>query len=165
MLLGGMQFLSNPATTLPLVIGTYKLGALVLDVTGVSAVTEPPVTAPDLDLSQSLPLPTDETTATAGPSASSAADPAAKSWADRLYAIFAEQLPPRGQPMTVQDWIRLLAYLFGALLIGALIAGLALGAALDLLWRNLVVPAAQLRASRKPITATVTPHDNPPPAP
>jgi uncharacterized protein (DUF2062 family) len=52
-----------------------------------------------------------------------------------------------------------------ALTLGALIAGLALGAALDLLWKRLVLPAARLRAARKPITAVVTPHDNAPPSP
>lgn len=48
--------------------------------------------------------------------------------------------------------------------IGGLIAGVALGAVLDLLWRSLVVPAAKLRASRQPITASITPHE-PAPAP
>lgn len=47
-----------------------------------------------------------------------------------------------------------------ALTLGAIIAGLALGAALDLLWQRLVLPAARHRAARKTITAVVTPHDD-----
>lgn len=57
-------------------------------------------------------------------------------------------------------------FLYGsALTIGGLIAGLVLGAALDLLWRYLVLPAARHHAARKPVTAVVTPHDNPPAPP
>ncbi len=51
MLLGGLQFVSNPATSLPFVVGTYKLGSLVLDVTGISAHAPAPVAAADLDFS------------------------------------------------------------------------------------------------------------------
>ncbi len=51
-----------------------------------------------------------------------------------------------------------------AFCLGALIAGLALGAVLDLLWRCFVLPAAKLHASRQPITASITPHE-PAPAP
>jgi hypothetical protein len=49
--------------------------------------------------------------------------------------------------------------------IGGLIAGLGLGAILDLLWRNFVLPAAKLRAARQPITATITPHELAPTTP
>ena len=53
--------------------------------------------------------------------------------------------------------------------IGGMIAGLGLGAILDLLWRNFMLPAAKLRAARQPITATITPHElaptTPPPSP
>lgn len=60
-------------------------------------------------------------------------------------------------------------FLYGtALTIGGILAGLVLGAALDLLWRRLVLPAARHHAARKPVTAVVTPHDNsspPPPSP
>jgi hypothetical protein len=61
-------------------------------------------------------------------------------------------------------------FLYGsALTIGGLLAGLVLGAVLDLLWRVLVLPAARNRAAKKPVTALVTPHDTPaaatPPAP
>jgi uncharacterized protein (DUF2062 family) len=52
-----------------------------------------------------------------------------------------------------------------AFTIGGLLAGLVLGAVLDLLWRLLVLPAVKLRAARRPITASVTPHDLPPSAP
>ena len=46
-----------------------------------------------------------------------------------------------------------------ALTIGGLLAGLVMGAILDLIWRNLILPAALHRAARKPITASITPHD------
>lgn len=167
MLMGGLQFASNPATSLPLAIGTYKLGSLVLHLTGISATDSSVVIAPDLDLTQPLPLPSPEALqekSTPNPVPETPAS-GKKTWADRIYEIFGDQLPPRGQAMTIHDWLRLLAHLFAALLIGALLAGLALGAALDLLWRSLVLPAAKLRAARKPVTALVTPHDNPPTVP
>ena len=172
MLMGGLQFVSNPATSLPLVIGTYKLGSLVLDVTGITAHAPAPVAATHLDFSESLPLPAAEAPAAdSGPdSASEEGGPAGqrtkKSWTDRIYEVFGDKLPPRGQPMTVGNWISLLGHLFGALLIGAILAGLAFGAALDLLWRSLVVPAARHHAAKKhPVTAVVTPHDNTPTTP
>lgn len=57
-------------------------------------------------------------------------------------------------------------FLYGsALTIGGLIAGLVLGAVLDLLWRSLVLPAARHHAAKKPVTAVVTPHDNAPSPP
>lgn len=165
MVMGGLQFVSNPATTVPLVIGTYKLGAMVLNVTGVS-VTHP-ADAPPVEIDLSLPLPLSHADA-APEEQETGTEPIKKSkktWSDRVYDLFGDQMPPRGQPMTVQDWIRLLSHLFGSLLIGAILAGLALGSLLDLLWRYLVLPAAQLRQARKPVTAIVTPHDNPTPPP
>ncbi len=165
MVMGGLQFVSNPVTSLPFFFGTYKLGAAILDITGISANKEVPVTAPDLDFSQPLALPAPEP----APDASSAQKPAEpggkgkKSWTDLIYEVFGDHLPPRGQPLTVRDCIHLLGHGFAAVLIGATLAGLALGFVLDLLWRTLVLPAAKLRAARKPITALVTPHDNPPP--
>ncbi len=169
MVMGGLQFLSNPATSVPLAIGTYKLGAMILNVTGIS-VTHPTITAPlDLDLFRSLPL-TDADLLPESPAAQTGPEPASevpdekrKSWGDRIHDLFGDQMPPRGQPMMVQDWVRLLGHLFASFLIGATLAGLILGAVLDVLWRCLVLPAANLRASRKPVTALVTPHDNSPP--
>jgi uncharacterized protein (DUF2062 family) len=164
MLMGGLQFISNPATSLPLAIGTYKLGSLVLDVTGISPHASAPVSAADLDFSESLPPPAAETPAPGSATETTGTpteDPAKKSWTDRIYEAFGEQLPPRGQPMTGGNWISLLGHLFGALLVGAILAGLALGAALDLIWRSLVLPAALHHAAKKhPVTAVVTPHDN-----
>ena len=165
MIRGGLQFVSNPATSVPFVIGTYKLGSMVLNVTGISASRAEALDAPDVDLSQPLPLAMSEAPAEKAAPREHPAAPAKakKSWTDRIYEHFGELLPPRGQPMTMQDWIRLLGHVFGSLLVGAIIAGLAVGAVLDLLWRYLVLPAAKLRATRKPVTATITPHDNPPP--
>lgn len=161
MLLGGLQFVSNPATSLPLAIGTYKLGSLVLDVTGLSTHAPEPVATGAIDFAEPLPPAAAETAGTdpaPPPPAGEKAD--GRSWTDRIYRIFGEQLPPRGQPMRAGDWVGLLGHLFGALLIGAVLAGLALGAALDLLWRYLVLPAALHHAAKKhPVTAVVTPHD------
>ena len=166
MLMGGLQFVSNPATSIPFVVGTYKLGAFVLNVTGVSTHSPAPVESADIDFSESLPLPATDAPPTPPTPAGADSKPHKKSWTDRIYEVFGEQLPPRGQAMTVGDWIGLLGHLFGALVIGALLAGLALGAALDLLWRYLVLPAALHRAVKKhPVTAVVTPHDNTPSAP
>lgn len=169
MLMGGLQFVSNPATSIPLGVLTYKLGARVLNVTGISPHAPVAVTAEDIDFSESLPLPAD-TPSEPRPAESQAPRDTKKTWTDRIYEVFANQLPPRGQPMTVGDWIRLLSHLFGSLLIGGVLAGLALGAVLDLLWRKLVLPAALHHAAKKhPVTAVVTPHDNtpapPPPSP
>ena len=171
MLMGGLQFVSNPATSLPLAIGTYKLGSLVLDVTGITAHAPAPVAATDLDFSESLPLPAADAHAAGSGSrhpepGTTAETGGKKSWTDRIHEVFGDKLPPRGQPMTVGDWVRLLGHLFGALLIGAILAGLALGAAMDLLWRSLVLPAARHHAAKKhPVTAVVTPHDNAPAPP
>ena len=164
MVMGGLQFVSNPATSVPFVIGTYKLGSLVLNVTGISATRTEPITALDLDLSQPLPISASEVPEEKAPSPNAPNTPATKkkSWTDRIYEHFGELLPPRGQPMTMQDWIHLLGHVVGSLLVGAIIAGLALGAILDLLWRKLVLPAAKLHAALKPVTASITPHDNPP---
>lgn len=58
-----------------------------------------------------------------------------------------------------------LALYVSAFSIGGLIAGLGLGAILDLLWRTFVLPAAKLHAARQPITASITPHELAPPPP
>lgn len=167
MLMGGLQFLSNPATSFPLAIGTYKLGAMVLNITGISTSKAADVVTIDMDLSQSLPFSDPHIPAEQASHPEVPADQVTpkKTWTDRIYEVFGDQLPPRGQPMAIQDWVRLLGHVFGSLLIGALLAGLALGAVFDLLWRYLVLPAAKLRALRKPVTATITPHDNPPSPP
>lgn len=166
MLMGGLQFVSNPATSIPLGVLTYKLGARVLNVTGISPHAPASVTAEDIDFSESLPLPSETPEESAPPPASATPQTPKKTWTDRIYEVFADQLPPRGQPMTVGDWVRLLGHLFASLLIGAVLAGLALGAVLDLLWRKLVLPAALHHAAKKhPVTAVVTPHDNTPTPP
>lgn len=52
-----------------------------------------------------------------------------------------------------------------AMTIGGLILGLVMGAILDLLWRGFILPTALHRRARKPVTATVTPHDTASPIP
>lgn len=160
MLMGGLQFVSNPATTLPFVIGTYKLGSFVLDVTGISTHAPAPVATTELDFSESLTLTAPGHPHAPPPAGTTSETKPRHSWMDRIYEIFGDQLPPRGQPMSVGNWIRLLGHLFGSLLIGAVLAGLAVGATLDLLWRKLLLPAALHHAAKKhPVTAVVTPHD------
>ena len=86
---------------------------------------------------------------------------------DRFTAFIPVSVPDEsgieGATQVVEPSLGAKFVLYGsALTIGGLIAGLVLGAALDLLWRLLVLPAARHRAARKPVTAVVTPHDNPP---
>ena len=168
MVMGGLQFVSNPATSVPFLLGTYKLGSMVLNVTGISANKSAEIVTMDMDLSQSMPFAGAQTPAEQPSRATTpeAQHPPKKTWTDRIYELFGDMLPPRGQPMSAQDWFHLLGHLFGSLLIGAILAGLAVGAIMDLLWRYLMKSAAKLRAVRHPVTATVTPHDNnsPPPA-
>jgi uncharacterized protein (DUF2062 family) len=165
MVMGGLQFVSNPATSVPFLLGTYKLGSMVLNVTGISASKSAEIVTMDMDLSQPMPFAGAHTPAEAPspPETIAAHQAPKKTWTDRIYELFGDMLPPRGQPMSAQDWFRLLGHLFGSLLIGAILAGLAVGALMDLLWRYLMKSAAKLRAVRHPVTATVTPHDNPPP--
>jgi uncharacterized protein (DUF2062 family) len=157
MVMGGLQFVSNPATSIPCLLVTYNIGATVLEVTGFSTRRE--VDPPPHPTASPAAIPTP--LAAGVPSAAVEAEPTP--WVDRFYRILGDQLPPRGQHLVAKDWVRLAAHLVAAFVIGATLAGLALGAILDLLWRSLVLPAAKLRAARKPITASVTPHDTPPP--
>jgi uncharacterized protein (DUF2062 family) len=84
---------------------------------------------------------------------------------DRLAGLLPPAAPPDAAlgpaPALAEPGFASKFFLYGsALTIGALIAGLLLGAALDLLWRLLVLPAARHRAAKKPVTALVTPHDD-----
>lgn len=152
MIAGGLQFITNPVTAAPIYFATYKLGELVLFKTGwgpaesVPAVPEPD---PTLDFASATTRPI----ATATDSPAHIAPPVAPvsgNWLGELSARFR---------------VTNLTHLFNCLVVGGLLAGLALGTALDLLWRLLILPAARHRAARKAITAVVTPHDNTPPSP
>lgn len=130
MVLGGLQFLTNPLTIAPVYYGTYKLGMWVMDSSGYG-LAKPPATLP---ADRSLEL----------PDAHADTDDH-----DELKD------PATGQPR----WSTRFGTRINALILGGLISGAILGAILDLLWRWLVLPAALLRQARKKITAVVTPHD------
>ncbi len=133
MVLGGLQFITNPVTIAPVYYGTYKLGMWVMDSSGFGHSDAPA----NLPADQSLALP--------GTGLESSA------------TVDDEELhdPETGEPR----WSSRFGTRINALILGGLISGAILGAALDLLWRWLVLPAAKLRQARQKITAVVTPHD------
>lgn len=158
MLMGGLQFVSNPATSVPFLLGTYKLGAMTLDIMGLSDHEA----RARLPAEFAAPFPTDgadDVAAEKPPSTARDATGEKKTWRQRFSELLGDRLPPAGDPMTMNDWRSVIGHVVSALLIGAILGGLALGAVMDLVWRYLVLPAARLRAVRKPITATVTTHD------
>lgn len=169
MIMAALQFVSNPATTIPLLIGTYKLGAFTLDLTGLASRRD----APPASYTGSLeldPLPLAHPPLEAAPPdlEGPMVEPPPTPWVDRFYRVLGDLLPPRGHPVSASDWLRIIGHIVASLLIGAVLAGLLLGAVLDLLWRILVLPAARHHAARKAVTAVITPHDAPeaaPPAP
>lgn len=132
MVAGGLQFLTNPVTFAPVYYGTFKLGEIVLFHSGwgpVESVPAVPSPDPALTLDQATEI---EPTTTTG------------NWLGELARRFR---------------VNNLSHLFNSMALGGLISGAAVGAALDLLWRFFILPAARLRAAKKPITAQVTPHD------
>jgi len=131
MVLGGLQFITNPVTIAPVYYGTYKLGMWVMDSSGYGH-TQPPATLPD---DHSLALPDTGL---------------------ELKDYDGLQDPATGEPR----WSPRFGTRINALILGGLISGAIVGAIIDLLWRWLVLPAAILRQARKKITAVVTPHDS-----
>lgn len=147
MVLAGLQLITNPVTAGPIYYGTYKLGVAVIQASGYGRSPEPAeITLP---LGPSAPAPRAPATSVV-PSDSADADPSL--------------LPGLDDPVRPK-WTSRLGTSFNALIVGGLLSGLVLGAALDLLWRLLVLPAARHRAARKPVTALVTPHDDAPSKP
>lgn len=135
MVTGGLQFLTNPVTIWVVYPATYKVGETLLYHSGWGpAESVPAVPAPALDGELDL-----------RPLAGAAPAPARpENWLSELAS-----------KLRVQS----LTHLFNALILGGLVCGLLLGAALDLLWRLLVLPAARHHAARKLVTAVVTEHD------
>jgi uncharacterized protein (DUF2062 family) len=133
MILGGLQFITNPVTIAPVYFGTYKLGMWVMDSSGFGH-SDAPATLP---ADQSLALP--------------------GTGLEPTSALDDEELhdPATGEPR----WSSRFGTRINALILGGLITGALLGAVLDLLWRWLVLPAAKLHQARKKITAIVTAHD------
>lgn len=148
MVAGGLQFITNPVTMGPVYLGTYELGAYVLHHTGWGP-AEAVSAAPEPIADESIPR--SGFAATTPNPGSPDSSPVLGNWLGELATKFR---------------VTNLTHLFNGLVIGGLIVGSLLGGVLDLLWRWLVLPAAQHRAARKPVTAIVTPHDNqPPPSP
>lgn len=119
MVMGGLQFITNPLTAGPVYYGTYRLGKVVIDASGfgqsIEVVDEPaPYVAP-----ANVPV---------GPSAPPARPAAAE------------------EPPEEIKWTRLMGTTFNALIIGGAIIGLVTGGVLDLLWRFGVARAAVHRA-------------------
>ena len=140
MVAGGLQFVTNIATAVFVYPVTYKVGAVVLSQTGWGpAEAVPPVPPPEIDEAHTATVP----------------EPAA----DNSGHLLGNWLADLAAKFRVNN----LTHLFNCLVVGGLIVGTVMGAVIDLLWRKLIMPAAQHRAARKPITATVTPHGTPPP--
>lgn len=135
MVMGGLQFITTPVTAVPVYYGTYKLGEYALHLTGWG-----PVESVD-----AVPVPVADAVET--PTLGHDAPPPGGNWLGHL-----------AQRFRVDN----LTHLLNCLVIGGLLAGVTLGALLDLLWRVLVLPAARHHAARKPVTAVVTPHDQTP---
>jgi uncharacterized protein (DUF2062 family) len=116
MVLGGLQFITNPLTAPALYYGTYRLGKVVIDASGfgqsIEVVEESkPYVAPDTPLGKTPPP--EEVTE------------------DAPFEI---------------TWSRRMGTTFNALIIGGVLAGLVAGGVLDLLWRFGAARAAVHRA-------------------
>jgi uncharacterized protein (DUF2062 family) len=135
MVMGGLQFITNPVTAGPVYYGTYKLGITVINASGFGRGIDAQPVAPAPETEPATPEHESET------------------------SLLRD--PETGRP----TWTSRIGTGINALILGGLICGLALGAALDLLWRWLVLPAARHHAAKKPVTAVVTPHNDRPPAP
>lgn len=135
MVAGGLQFITNPLTIWVVYPATYKVGEIVLYHTGWGpAESVPPVPAPAEEHDTPPPAP-----------------PPTEPSRFNFLADLAKYLK-----------VENLTHLFNALMLGGLICGVLLGAALDMFWRRLILPAAVHRQARKPVTGQISPHDTPP---
>lgn len=135
MVLGGLQFITNPATAVPLYYGTYELGRAVINVSGFGQsieVEDTPAFDPD-----AAPTLGDEEPASPRPA------PAAP--ASRRHR-----------------WTRAVGTHINALMLGGLIAGSALGLVLDLLWQ---FGARRAEVHRIKVLARKAHSDSTPPQP
>lgn len=106
MVLGGLQFITNPFTAVPIYYGTHQLGAAVISMSGFGhsiEVIETPAFMIDAE-------------------AVEATDPE-------------PDVPDPAEPPGKLRWTQGLGTRINALLLGGLISGLALGGVLDVLWR------------------------------
>ncbi|MFA6286452.1 MAG: DUF2062 domain-containing protein [Opitutaceae bacterium] len=109
MLLGGLQFITNPVTAVPVYYGTYQLGKAVINVSGFGRSIEV-VSDPAIDFAINP-----DATPDTGSSTPTTDSPA---------------VPPHEL-----RWTQGLGTRINALLLGGVVGGLILGACLDLLWR------------------------------
>lgn len=109
MVLGGLQFLTNPVTAVPVYYGTYKVGKAVIDFSGFGRSIE---LAPAADGMLAPPPPFVEPVSPSSPAAT----------------------PDPSAPPAELHWTQRFGTRLNALLLGGVICGAALGAVLDLLW-------------------------------
>ena len=119
MVLGGLQFITNPVTAPGIYYGTYRLGKAVIDASGFGRSIEVVEPATPYQAPPGTPI------------APPVPAPAGRAAED---------------PPTEIKWTRLLGTTFNALIIGGAIVGLLVGGVLDLLWRFGASRAAVHRA-------------------
>ena len=107
MVMGGLQFITNPFTAAPIYYATHQLGAEIIALSGIGRSIQPVDDLPLTPEPAPVAAPTDATSA----SPSVTANP-----------------PPI-------HWTRRVGTAINALVIGGIVSGTILGAALDLLWR------------------------------
>jgi uncharacterized protein (DUF2062 family) len=126
MVLGGLQFITNPLTAPAIYYGTYQLGKAVIDASGFGRSIEVVEDAHPYVAPERAPR---ATPATPAPAPSSPATAPA---------------PDDDAPFEIK-WSRVLGTTFNALIIGGVLAGLIVGGVLDLLWRFGAARAARHR--------------------
>ncbi len=107
MIFGGLQFIANPVTAVPVYYGTYQLGKAVINASGFG---------PSIELAASPPTPLAAPLSTGAMSTPLRASPSP------------------GSPPAEVTWTQGLGTRINALLLGGLIAGSLLGLCLDCLW-------------------------------
>ncbi|MEO6004081.1 MAG: DUF2062 domain-containing protein [Opitutus sp.] len=121
MVMGGLQFITNPFTAAPIYYATHQLGAKIIALSGVGRSIQP---VDDVPLTPE-PEPVGATSDTA--------------------AVKTPDVSPNPAPI---HWTRRVGTAINALVIGGIVSGTILGAALDLLWRW--AGAAHRHAPRRP---------------
>lgn len=110
MVLGGLQFITNPFTAPGIYYGTYRLGKAVIDASGFGRSIEVVETSEPYTAPADRPLSAEPSSPSAPP-------------------VDSDEAP------TEIKWTRLLGTTFNALIIGGALVGLLCGGLLDLLWR------------------------------
>jgi uncharacterized protein (DUF2062 family) len=128
MVMGGLQFITNPFTAAPIYYATHQLGAKIISVSG---------------FGQSIEVVEDE------PSSSSAAE------GDSMAELESAASPDEPPPI---HWTRRVGTAINALVIGGIVSGTILGAVLDLLWKytSAVHHPSKMRRPRRDSHSTET---------